>query len=173
MTTVGLISDTHGRLPQAALDGLAGCDRIIHAGDIGGPQILWELEGIAPVCAVLGNNDHEDYGPSVNAVASPLIDGVRFVIVHEPRHLRHALKEAAERHPDDACPVIGVYGHRHIPHLETSPESLDCDLLISPGAVFRSRDELGRRCIGIIEVDDGRIESATVRTLTGDVIYQA
>ena len=51
MTTIGLISDTHGRLPDEALAAMADVDHIIHAGDIGGPEILHELEALAPTTA--------------------------------------------------------------------------------------------------------------------------
>jgi putative phosphoesterase len=55
---LGLISDTHGLLRPQALARLAGCDHILHAGDIGDPAILEALTRIAPLTAVRGNNDH-------------------------------------------------------------------------------------------------------------------
>lgn len=170
MTLVGIISDTHNRLPDGAIGALQGCDRIIHAGDICEPPILWELETIAPVTAVLGNNDHVDLGPSVNPTADVLIDGVRFVIVHEPVHLRAALNAAHERNTSFDGPVVGVYGHRHIPHLENAPVAQPCDLLISPGSVFRSREELGRRTVAKVQVENGRIVDAWVEDLLGNRI---
>lgn len=168
MTLVGIISDTHNRLPDGAKEALQGCDRIIHAGDIGEPPILWELETIAPVTAVLGNNDYVDFGPSVNATADIVIDGVRFVIVHEPVHLHHALIASREKHADFQGQVVGVYGHRHIPHLEYAPVSQPCDLLLSPGSVFRSREEQGRRTVAKVRVEDGRIADAWVEDLSGN-----
>ena len=51
MTVIGLISDTHGRLPDEALAAMADVDHIIHAGDIGGPEILHALEALAPTTA--------------------------------------------------------------------------------------------------------------------------
>ena len=65
---VGVLSDTHGVLPSAAFAELADCDFIVHAGDICGPGILAELETLAPVTAVLGNNDCREYGRSVKPV---------------------------------------------------------------------------------------------------------
>ncbi len=70
---VGVLSDTHGRLPEDAYAELADCDFIIHAGDICGPGIMLELGGLAPVCAVLGNNDYPEYGESVGTVATPVL----------------------------------------------------------------------------------------------------
>ena len=57
-TIVGLISDTHGLLRPEAIEALAGCSLILHAGDVGGEAVLAVLRRIAPVRAVRGNNDH-------------------------------------------------------------------------------------------------------------------
>ena len=72
MTVIGLISDTHGRLPDEALAAMADVDHIIHAGDIGGPEILHALEALAPTTAVLGNNDFDEYGSRVGRFAHPV-----------------------------------------------------------------------------------------------------
>lgn len=98
---VGLISDTHGFLPRAVCEALAGCDAIIHAGDIGASSILWRLETIAPVTAVLGNCDFSDLGPAVNTTAYPVFEGVRFMVVHRPPF------------PSQVDPRIGVVVHGH------------------------------------------------------------
>src|SRR2546426_7796078 len=58
MRTIGAISDTHGLLRPQALAALAGCDPIIHAGDVGSPDVLARLGTLAPVHAVRGNVDH-------------------------------------------------------------------------------------------------------------------
>src|SRR6478752_4527875 len=63
MRTIGAISDTHGLLRPQALAALAGCDRIIHAGDIGSPDVLARLGALAPVHAVRGNVDHASCRP--------------------------------------------------------------------------------------------------------------
>lgn len=57
LQTIGVISDTHGLMRPQALAALAGADAIVHAGDIGSPEVLAALESIAPVTAVRGNND--------------------------------------------------------------------------------------------------------------------
>lgn len=88
MTVIGVISDTHGQLSEAAYAALADSDHIIHAGDIGGPAILHELETLAPVTAVLGNNDFDEYGQAVSRFAHPVIDGVRFLVAHYPRDVK-------------------------------------------------------------------------------------
>src|SRR3974390_301322 len=58
---IGLISDTHGLLRPEALRALEGVDLIVHAGDVGDPQILESLKTLAPVFAGRGNSDHEPW----------------------------------------------------------------------------------------------------------------
>ena len=62
---LGVISDTHGLLRPEAVAALRGVNRIIHAGDIGAPEVLTALAAIAPVTAVRGNNDK---GPWAKAI---------------------------------------------------------------------------------------------------------
>ncbi len=65
MTLVGLISDTHGLLRREAAAALAGVDRILHAGDVGRPEILDALRAIAPVTAVRGNVDTSSWADTL------------------------------------------------------------------------------------------------------------
>ena len=83
---IGIISDTHGSLDPRAYTALADCDHIIHAGDICGPAILRELEALAPVTAVLGNNDFDEYGSEVGHFAHPVLGGTR---TRRPAARRH------------------------------------------------------------------------------------
>ena len=77
---IGLISDTHGLLRPEALSALQGCDLIIHAGDLGSPDIMGELMRIAPVHAVRGNVDMGRWADDlpVNEVVSYTSDSLRF-----------------------------------------------------------------------------------------------
>lgn len=168
MTRIALISDTHNHLPDEALELTAGSDHIIHAGDICEPRILMELECIAPVTAVLGNNDYADFGPCVNPIANRVIDGVRFVVAHKPIHLQQALEGLGR---EDGYPIVGVYGHKHVPYLACGDEAVGCDVKVSPGSVFRSRDELGRRTLGFVEIDDDKI-GVSVIDLDGNVVFE-
>ena len=84
MPKLGIISDTHGRLPDAVFDAFADVDTIIHAGDICAESVLWELESIAKTIAVLGNCDRSDYGSNVCAECHPVIGGVRIWVAHFP-----------------------------------------------------------------------------------------
>ena len=83
MTRLGLISDTHGLLRPEACAALAGCDRIIHAGDIGAPFILDALSAIAPVTAVRGNNDRGAWARAIPERERLRIDEVAICVLHD------------------------------------------------------------------------------------------
>lgn len=80
---VDIISDTHGYLSPSLLQHLEGADLIIHAGDITSETDFEHLCTIAPVQAVLGNNDYyRDYGPSVRELNLFEYEGLRFAVAH-------------------------------------------------------------------------------------------
>ena len=132
---IGIISDTHGSLSPAAYAALADCDHIIHAGDIGGPAILRELETLAPVTAVLGNNDFAEYGSAVDHFARPVIGGVKFLVGHKPGDVR-VNRGGASRGlgPGDPIPDVIVHGHTHVPELIVGPEARPAAIYMCPGA---------------------------------------
>jgi len=107
---VGVISDTHGLLRPEAVEALKGSELIVHAGDIGGPEIVEALRAIAPVVAVRGNNDRGGW-----AGEFPLFDVVEvnsaFVYV------LHDLKEL-DLSPEGAGFRVVVSGHSHKPLAE-------------------------------------------------------
>jgi len=86
-TTVGIISDTHGLLRPQALAALRGADMIIHAGDVGNPDVLTELEAVAPLFAVRGNIDGGAW--AVRLPMTELVDvgGRLFYVLHEVSQL--------------------------------------------------------------------------------------
>jgi len=129
---IGIISDTHGSLSPAAYAALADCDHIIHAGDIGGPAILRELETLAPVTAVLGNNDFAEYGSAVDHFARPVIGGVKFLVGHKPSDVR-VNRGGASRGlgPGDPIPDVIVHGHTHVPVCKETKDYV----YINPGSV--------------------------------------
>ncbi|MEG1425664.1 MAG: YfcE family phosphodiesterase [Raoultibacter sp.] len=137
--TVGMLADTHGRLSAAAFAALAECDYIIHAGDICSPDVLRELEGLAPVYAVLGNNDYDEYGESVGRFAMPTIAGVRFLVAHYLQDVQAALKGAGPLSQGAPLPQICVYGHTHVPKITTGKEAGWAQALICPGSVTYPR----------------------------------
>ena len=111
---IGLISDTHGYLDPRVEKIFAGVDHILHAGDIGPDSLIAELEVIAPVTAVLGNNDSSPAFPLTQVVA---FDGRKFLIHHivTPRALHSDLKRRIAREQPDMV----VFGHSHKPFSET------------------------------------------------------
>ena len=82
MRTIGAISDTHGLLRPQALAALAGCDPIIHAGDVGSPDVLAKLGTLAPVHAVRGNVDHGAWSANLPVTQRIEIDGFRIYVLH-------------------------------------------------------------------------------------------
>ncbi|MRR11407.1 metallophosphoesterase [bacterium] len=99
---VGILADTHGELDPRVFESFAGVDHIIHAGDIGSPGILLELEALAPVTAVLGNMDHPSPGLPRRDVERVELGGVRFLVTHKPM-----------RAPTPALADVIVTGHTH------------------------------------------------------------
>ncbi len=169
MKTVGIISDTHGKLDPRAYAALIDCDHIIHAGDICSPGIIVELGTIAPVSAVLGNNDYDEYGSAVGRYARPEIEGVRFLVAHYPQDVRVSFAGSSALAPGDPIPHVLVHGHTHVPKLETGPEARPADVLLCPGSAFRPRGGFPR-CIAKMQVEAGRIVGARIESLDGDVV---
>lgn len=109
-SVVGLISDTHGLLRPEAVDVLRGVDHLIHAGDVGKPDLLEPLSAIAPLTVVRGNVDHGAWADSLPDTAEIELGG-RFI------HVRHILEEL-DLEPSAAGFDVVVYGHSHKPDIE-------------------------------------------------------
>lgn len=132
---IGLISDTHGLVRPSVHEALAGAELILHAGDVGGEEILAELETIAPVRAVFGNTDAPDHGGLVNAL-DLVLHGVRVHVSHGHEIGRKATAEArAAAYPD--ADVV-VYGHTHIQRID----AVGRQLVVNPGAAGPRRFDL-------------------------------
>jgi uncharacterized protein len=107
LKTIGLISDTHGLLRPEAVRALAGVRHIIHAGDIGGPEILEELRRIAPVHAVRGNNDKGAWAAEIPLYLALELEGVSIHVLHDVKEI--------DVDPRAAGFDIVVSGHSHKP----------------------------------------------------------
>jgi putative phosphoesterase len=127
---VGLISDTHGLLRPEALQALAGVERIIHAGDIGGPEVIETLRGIAPVDAVRGNNDK-------GAWAKPIPPWLALDLAGISVHVLHDLKEI-DIDPAAAGFQVVIAGHSHKPQITER----DGVLFVNPGSAGPRRFSL-------------------------------
>jgi len=140
---VGVISDTHGLLRPEAVAALRGVDRIVHAGDIGAPEVLAALAELAPVTAVRGNNDK---GPWARAIAeTQVVDagGVLLYVIHD----------VAELDVDPAAGGFGVViaGHSHVPRNEVR----DGVLWFNPGSAGPRRFKLPI-ALGRLTIEAGR-----------------
>ena len=105
---IGLISDTHGLLRPEVHTALAGVELILHAGDVGGDEILVELEQIAPVRAVAGNTDPPG-DPRLAAALEETIGGVRIHVSHGHEVGAPTPAKLLARYEADVL----VYGHTH------------------------------------------------------------
>jgi putative phosphoesterase len=145
-TTVGVISDTHGLLRPEAVAALQGSDYIIHAGDIGDPQILDRLAEIAPVTAVRGNVDHGAWAQKIPATNVLEIGEVSIYVLHILQEL--ALK------PEAAKFEVVVYGHSHMP----KQESKNGVLYFNPGSAGPRRFRLSVS-VGRLIIEGGRVDA--------------
>jgi uncharacterized protein len=121
MKRIGLISDTHGLLRPEALTFLRGCDAIIHGGDIG-EGVLEQLEPLAPVTAVRGNNDNGTWAERICETEMVELGGLFVYAIHDLSQL--------DIDPTAAGVRVVVYGHSHKPLVETR----DGVLYINPGS---------------------------------------
>ena len=122
MKMLGLISDTHGLLREEALDALRGSDVILHAGDVGGPEILETLKTVAPLVAVRGNVDVDKWGQTL-----PLTEVIQMgpVMIY----MLHILQDL-DINPVAAGVQIVVSGHSHKPG-QTQKDGV---LYVNPGS---------------------------------------
>ena len=125
---IGLISDTHGLLRPEAADALRGSHLILHAGDVGDPEILVALRSIAPVVAIRGNVDTQPSAESWPATEAVTASGVTIYMLHD----RKSLDLAA------AGFSIVLSGHSHKPAQELSGGVL----YINPGSAGPRRFKL-------------------------------
>lgn len=130
MQTIGVISDTHGLLRAEAVDALQGSDLIVHAGDVGGPAILDELRRIAPVHAVRGNVDRDEWSRELPAAEVVEVDGTLLYVLHDIATL--------DLDPAAAGFATVIYGHSHRPKQETRRGVL----YLNPGSAGPRRFQL-------------------------------
>jgi putative phosphoesterase len=110
---IGIIADTHGALHPRLPEVFAGVDAIVHAGDIGGRHVIEALERLAPVTAVLGNNDDA----SGTDILRAELGGLCLLLTHilpRPHAVRSAITASLLRRKAD----LVIFGHSHLPHDE-------------------------------------------------------
>ncbi len=128
MTTIGVISDTHGLVRPQAIAALRGCAAIVHAGDIGKPEVLDELRELAPLTAIRGNVD--TWATDLPDTAVLNLAGVRLYVIHDVKKLG--------LDPRAAGFAAVVSGHSHVPRAEIR----DGVLYLNPGSAGPRRFKL-------------------------------
>ncbi|ERH47620.1 phosphodiesterase [Ectopseudomonas chengduensis] len=146
---IGLIADTHNLLRPEALAALQGVDHLIHAGDIGGPHILAELERIAPLSVVRGNNDQDSWADAI-----PERLTLRFGAI-----ALHVLHDLTQLDIDPAAQDIDVViaGHSHKP----LHEKRNGVLYLNPGSAGPRRFKLPIG-VGILHIEDDRARAELI-----------
>jgi len=139
---LGVISDTHGLIRPQALELLAGCERIVHAGDVGKPGVLAELGKIAPVIAVRGNNDRGDWAKSLAETEVMEFAGLYLYVLHDLHEL--------DLDPAAAGFRVVISGHSHRPEISHR----DAVLYLNPGSAGPRRFKLPVS-LALLEVTGG------------------
>jgi len=151
---IGVISDTHNFLDPKVAGLFGGVEHILHGGDIGMPQIIWELERVAPVTAVAGNTDDPEFGyPLSRSVA---LGGRKFLVQHIVNP--HALTDELESKIARERPEAVIFGHTHKPFCER----IDGVLYFNPGYTGKSRFGM-ERTLAILHCDEKDIRPEYVR----------
>jgi putative phosphoesterase len=127
---VGIISDTHGLLRSQAIKQLAGTDHIIHAGDIGGPEVVEELRRIAPTTAIRGNIDVAEWAKGYPDSELVVLGGRAFYVLHNLKEIK--LDPAASGFD------VVISGHSHRPKIDTKKGVL----YVNPGSAGPRRFKL-------------------------------
>lgn len=152
MKKIGLISDTHGLLRPEAIALLRDCDMIVHAGDIGKPDVLESLKALAPVVAVRGNMDYAEWAESLPDWELLDVDGIGIYVIHNI--------DAMDLEPIAAKVRVVVSGHSHNPSIEERGGVL----YLNPGSAGARRFSLPVT-VAILDIDDQGICDAHIETV--------
>ena len=130
MCRIGVISDTHRLVRPETLTALDGVEHIIHAGDMGSPDVIAELRRIAPVTAIRGNVDVGDWAREFPETAVVELGGIMIYVVHNI--------VSVDLDPQASGFAAVVYGHSHAPMQHTK----DGILFFNPGSAGPRRFNL-------------------------------
>ncbi len=146
---IGVISDTHGLLRPEAVEALRGSRHIIHAGDVGSPDILEKLFQIAPVTAVRGNIDKEAWARILPETEVIELGGISIYALHDLARL--------DLKPQAAGFSAVISGHTHRPQQETR----DGVLFFNPGSAGPRRFKLPIS-VGRLVIENGKVRGELV-----------
>jgi putative phosphoesterase len=149
---IGLISDTHGFIRPEAVEKLRGVEIILHAGDIGRPEVLTSLQALAPVVAVKGNVDRGEWARAIPDIVNVRINDVRVQLIHDVHDIASDLRAAGYS--------VVVSGHSHRP-LVTRRDDL---LWINPGSAGPRRFNLPVT-MGLLLLRDAEIRAEIIDLL--------
>jgi uncharacterized protein len=149
MAILGVISDTHGLLRPEAIEALRGSAHILHAGDVGEPEILERLREIAPVTAVRGNVDQGAWASALPRTEVVEFEGVSIYVLH--------ILQELDLKPEAAGFGVVVYGHSHKPALEVR----NGVLFFNPGSAGPRRFKLPVT-VGKLFVKGGKVRGEIV-----------
>ena len=143
---IGVISDTHGLLRPEAVELLRGSQHIIHAGDIGSPEIIPALEKIAPVTAIRGNVDTQSWARRFAETEVVELEGLHIYVIHDAN--------ALDLNPKAAGFAAVISGHSHQPNQEIK----DGVLYFNPGSAGPRRFKLPIS-VGRLEITGGKLHA--------------
>ena len=143
---IGVISDTHGLLRPEAVEALRGSEHILHAGDIGAPEIIPELRKIAPVTAIRGNVDTQAWARSFAETEVVELGGLDIYILHDAN--------AIDLNPKAAGFAVVISGHSHKPKQAMK----NGVLYFNPGSAGPRRFNLPIS-VGRLEIVDGKVSA--------------
>jgi putative phosphoesterase len=146
---LGVISDTHGLLRPEAVEALRGAQQVIHAGDVGSPEILKKLATIAPVTAVRGNVDKGAWAQQLPQTQVLEAGGISIYLVHDLTQLDVKPQAAGFR--------VVISGHSHIPRQEVR----NGVLYFNPGSAGPRRFK-GPVSVGRLSIDGAEVSAELV-----------
>lgn len=153
MISIGVISDTHlphgiRRIPDKVFGLFEGAELILHAGDFVEAEVLYELQAIAPVRAVLGNCDSFELSRQLRPTESVEVGGIRIGMIHDSGDRQGRRRRMAGAFPGHR---VVVFGHSHMPAIDDDDQLL----LLNPGSACDPR-RAKIPTVAILEIDDGQ-----------------
>ncbi|MBN2411856.1 metallophosphoesterase family protein [candidate division KSB1 bacterium] len=145
---IGVISDTHGYLNNKVFEIFSEVDMIIHAGDIGNPDVLVALQSLAPIQAVYGNTDGFELRKDLKFLLQFEVLGFTFIVTHMPVKLEQVKTTGG---------VIKIFGHTHFAEIKMEQ---DC-LIINPGSAGRPRQK-GKYSVAILQLARNKAPKAEI-----------
>ncbi|MHB0936509.1 MAG: metallophosphoesterase family protein [Armatimonadota bacterium] len=138
---IGVISDTHGRVPKGVHEAFQGVSLILHAGDVGGEDVIAELETIARVVAVRGNVDADLPASQYPLTRRLTLEGADIFLCHEPFRAVNVTP----------IPDIIIHGHTHVPKNSREGRTL----WLNPGTAGKPQFGQTERTVAILTVGEG------------------